>query len=405
MKGMSKREEGDDTELNKVHGATPRFGVVVSAVTLVVVIAGALGTWSIFKNQQDHFAWRLITSQKPGNSGIGWALEHLNGRGVKLNHVVLEPLAFFPQALAADTNPPASQRTAATSRLQAYAADRVLDGIVLRHAWLNRTNFSNSSLKEADLREATLEGADFTGSSLEQAKLDGAVMIRANLTSATLAHVRAPRVNLEGATAIHAGFQEADLASANLQKMIGIGAFFDNAGMTAVLLDGAVLGGASLASVDLTGAILNDTKLDYANLTDADLSQAFIGDTNFKGANISGMHLAGAKGLEDAQWKGAWAWVDNTDALTAATWLDGAVMDAWTKVLSDVIVYYSVTCREAWLERVASEIQSADVAVAIRLYRPPKQGDCVVTGHKIVSNEESLPDKVAYQAGSVDVGD
>ena len=109
MKGMSKRAEGEDPELNKVHGATPRFGVVVSVVTLVVVIVGAFGTWSIFKNQQDHFAWRLITSQKPGNSGIGWALEHLNGRGVKLNHIVLEPLGFFPQALAADTNPPASE--------------------------------------------------------------------------------------------------------------------------------------------------------------------------------------------------------------------------------------------------------------------------------------------------------
>ena len=363
-----------------------------------------VGTWTILNNQRDHFAWRTIASQKPGNYGVGWALEHLNKKGVALNHVVLEPRVFFAEAQAAGTNQDSPERRSTGRTLQAYAAGRVLDGIVLRHGWLNHTNFSNSSLKEADFREATLKDANFTGSNLEQAKLSKADLDGANLTAAILVKAQALGVNLERATAIRANFGEAELANGNLKDIRGVGAFFDKAEMAMVRLNDAGLEGASLKGVVLTNAIMNDAELDYADLTNADLRNAHIADTSFKGANISGMKLEGAKGLGEAKWKGAWAWADNADTMSAATSLKWSEEEqaTWKEVLSKVVVYYATTCREAWKARVAEEIQSEDFVVAARLYRPPEP-DCRASAPTTVLNEESDPEKVAYQPSALKV--
>ena len=386
--------------------ATPLAPIVLSIASIVVVVVSAVGTWSILENQQDHFAWRIITSQKPGNSGVGWALEHLNTQGVPLNHIVLEPLEFFQQAHAQDHDLSATGTEAI--RLQTYVAQSVLDGIELRHAWLANTNFSHSSLKAADLREAVLKGANFShaalhaadlrnatlerarldGSHLDQAKLDDAVMIKATLNAATLAEVSAPRVNLEDASAIKARFDNAKLASANLRRVIAIGAFFDEATMAEVSLDHAQLGGASLEGVDLTGAVLNDTQLIYANLSGADLSAAQIHEADFKGANISGMILGGSKGLEAAHWKGAWAWADETVALVNAQWDDTASSNVWRKVLMVDVAYYKESCRDAWRERVAREARGGEIQIAavISLYRPPEEATCIVSAHAVIDD-------------------
>lgn len=403
MSSISERqdEQGNDDRMSKTERGGGRYDVILPVITLAVVIVGAVGTWTILEYQKEHFAWRIISSQKPGNTGVGWALEHLNEKGEALNHVVLEPFVFFSEAQAADTSLDTPGGRTAGKALQAYAAERVLDGIVLRHGWLNHTNFSKSSLKKADFREATLKSADFTESNLEEARLADANLNKANLTGATLVRAQAQRVSLEGATAIRTRFDGAKLAEGNLKQMIGIGAFFDRAEMTKARLNDAELEGASLKGTDLIGAIINDTELDYANLTDADLQKAYIGDTSFKGANISGIKLGGATGLQNAKWEGVWAWADNADAMSAATWPKGVHEEqiAWKEILSNVVVYYSTTCKEAWSARVAEEMQSDNLVVATRRYRPPEP-NCVSVGSKKALNEESDTDRVAYRASS-----
>lgn len=401
MKSISERKdgEGNDERMSKMGRGAWRFGGVVPYLSLVIAIGSMVITWTSLKNQEDHFAWRIISSQKPGNSGVGWALEHLHEKGIALNHVVLDPLVFFTEAQAADTTLDAPKGRTARRALETYAAERELDGIVLRYGRLSHTNFSHSSLKEADFREAILKDANFTGSNLEQAKFTKADLDGADLTDAILVKIQALEVNLERATATRADFGEAELAKGNLKNIRGVGAFFDKAKMTKVLLKDAGLEGASLKGVVLINADMTDAELDYADLTDADLRNAHIADTSFKGTNISGMNLEGAKGLREAEWKGAWAWADNADTMSAATSLKWSEEDqaTWKEVLSKVVVYYAATCREAWKARVAEEIQSEDFVVAARLYRPPEPNNCRASSPTTVLNEEFDPEKVAYQ--------
>ena len=75
-------------------------------------------------------------------------------------------------------------------------------------------NFSQSTLREADLRHATLIDADLSGATLVGADLTGARLRNANMRNANLAHVRFDGADLLGAQFFGADLRGADLGAA-----------------------------------------------------------------------------------------------------------------------------------------------------------------------------------------------
>jgi uncharacterized protein YjbI with pentapeptide repeats len=127
------------------------------------------------------------------------------------------------------------------------------DSIVsLKHAHLEKINFSQANLSEADLSQANLNEANLSEADLSQA----------NLRYANLRHA-----NLSGADLLGA-----DLRGANLSK---------------IKLSQAILGKANLSEANLSRALLVEADLFGANLDGANLAQSNLSKAkSLKGATM-----------------------------------------------------------------------------------------------------------------------
>ena len=183
-------------------------------------------------------AWQLLTTQAPGNSGKGPALEYLNGEdGLFCWHgwclVTMKPQTPLG---GIDLSPP--DRTPGDPDGDPQGA--YLAGVSLSDAHLQRANLSGADLKGADLSGARLRKTNLSGAILEEADLSDASLWDANLSGANLKWA-----NLSGAELFDANLSGAELYGANLS--------------------GASLRGANLSGAELRWANLRGlTSLDQA---------------------------------------------------------------------------------------------------------------------------------------------
>lgn len=183
--------------------------------------------------------------------------------------------------------------------------------IHLEEANLSRVNFREANLREANLHETNLYRADLSSANLSQARLTrtnlrGANLRGANLTGADLSESRmtvekagrnAPGTLQVGAVrypALRANLSNTLLSHARLRAADLIGADLGEANLQGADLAGANLSYANLQGADLTGAMLTEATLIGANLQEADLTGATL-----TAAILDDADLRGAKGIEE----------------------------------------------------------------------------------------------------------
>lgn len=192
-------------------------------------------------------AWQLLTTEAPGNSGKGEALEYLNSRKIPL-----EGIDLTPPILAEEWKQiPIEERRVVGHCLQST----YLRKVELPKAILTNATLVCADLQQADLREANLRNADLRGADLRGAKLQGA--------------------NLE------AGMQRATPSYARLQ-------------------------GAALSHAKLSTSVYTDLR--EANLSDARLQGANLSDAGLQGANLVEAKLRGVTGIQCSELKQTANW-------------------------------------------------------------------------------------------------
>ena len=162
-----------------------------------------------------------------------------------------------------------------------------LSCIDLHNTYLEGSNFSASVLDRADLGLSLATDTDFSNTSMKSANLYYLDLSDANLQGAKLQYARMPGICLS-----HARLVDADLQHANL------GVYSHSVNHTTQFCgqsDNATLTPANLSDADLTGANLADADLTGANLTGTNLTQA-----NLSHAKVSSEQLAKAKSLAGA---------------------------------------------------------------------------------------------------------
>lgn len=192
-------------------------------------------------------AWQLLTTQAPGNSGKGPALEYLNNEDGLLCWggsclVTMKPRTSLR---GIDLSPP--DKTPENP-------DDDPPGAYLRGVFLSGADLGSANLPRADLVQANLSGARLFSANLSGADLAGA--------------------NLSGAT-----FRLANLSGAHFERANLSGADFDRAN-----LSGAYFNRTNLSGADLGGANLLGANLDRANLSGANLVEANLSGANLRGA-------------------------------------------------------------------------------------------------------------------------
>ena len=201
---------------------------------------------------------------------------------------------------------------------------RVLTGIQLHSANLNRAHLRETDLFGADLRYAYLGGADMRGAILQASRLQGARLIdtklqgvdlrevnlhSANMAGALLQGANLKRARLPGANLTLANLSDADLTLADVRGAGLSGAKLQGATLTGAKFQGAELNGAELQGADLyearfqeatlvraklDGTNLTNTQLQEANLSGAQLQQAILVRANLESASLFGANLQGA---------------------------------------------------------------------------------------------------------------
>lgn len=375
---------------------------------VLIAIGGITVSYQILKNQEDHFAWQTISSQKPGNSGLGEALKRLKEQDdVSLNYTVLGPSTWIRDAKAEER-----------SRIpKAYIGKVDLEEIDLSHSWLGYTDFSEARMNRAKLRWTTLDETNFTGTQLEKAELREAEGVKTVLNRVNMKKAVAPGIKLYEAVALDAEFDGSDLRDSVLRGITALGASFKKtnlqkaklinahiqraefnyaemkeADLTGAGAEHAVFKGADLTKAMLSKANLEDADLKWtcfadavlknaqlhranaevANFAGANLEGASINKVSFKGSNISQIKVSGAIGLSDAVWEGTWIWSGQKPEVRN---LSPAEETAWKEVISKLIVYKE-DCRNEWIGRIERERKNRDEEIAMSLYRPPERSSC-----------------------------
>ena len=342
-------------------GLISSIGTLIGIIVAVVSLSSSL---KILENQENDFAWSTITNPRPGNSGMGSALRHLNEKGIFLDRIYMKPIGLISAANAQKISEP---------RPKVYIGAIKLDGIKLRNAWLNNTNFSEASLNHADMREVMIEGADFSKAKLEFAdlrkargknvilvgsfmgktKLGYASLPEAKLNNARMINANAKKINLKKANALATRFDGTNLSEGVLSEIYGLGASFVKSILNEVNMEAATLGGASFEDASLKGANLTNASASYANFTNADMTGSNVSFATFTGANLSNIKMTDAKGLSDATWRGAWVWDDNITETNH---------DDWIKIVSGFRVY-DKKCRNDWEKRVKSVERKSKIKI------------------------------------------
>jgi uncharacterized protein YjbI with pentapeptide repeats len=178
---------------------------------------------------------------------------------------------------------------------------RSLDYAVLRDTGLQRVDFTQGSLRNANLDGVHLEGALLNAAHLEGATLNRAHLEGAAFDGAYLAGASLWGAHLEGASLWGAHLQGASFA---LVRQFRIGdrqltVLAKHADLWGALLVGADLRGAWLYGADLRGAWLYGANLQGAVLDHAHLEGAWLEGTHLEGASLKAAYLEGAS-LDDA---------------------------------------------------------------------------------------------------------
>lgn len=360
----------------KYGGFVAPVSSVVTLIGVYIAVESLSSSQKILENQEDHFAWQTMTNPRPGNSAIGAALEHLNEKGFILERVYMKPTGLIPAANAQNIS---------NSRPNVYIGPVKLDGIRLRNSWLSNTNFSEVSLKYADMRGVTIEDtnfsksilkfADFTNASgrnvifsdsvMEKIKLVSASLPKAKLNRALLTSANARRVKLREAYALATRFDGANLSGGELLDIVALGASFVKSTLDDVDLENARLRGSSFEGASLKRANLTNAIVSFANFTDSDMTGITVEFASFTGANMSNVKMKDARGLKEATWRGAWMWDDSKIPYDH---------DDWRKIVSGFRVYDN-RCRDEWKERSKLVERNAvkPVGFLSRYAYPPEQ--------------------------------
>lgn len=108
-------------------------------------------------------------------------------------------------------------------------SNRNLNGIAMENSILIRTDFRNSSLKNANLRKTYLFQTDLRGVTLEGADLREAILDRSNLSGLQLTGMDLTGVSFKGANLTQTNFSNSNLTNANFEGAIVRGLRFDQA--------------------------------------------------------------------------------------------------------------------------------------------------------------------------------
>ena len=136
---------------------------------------------------------------------------------------------------------------------------------------LSKANLHRANLRKANLFEANLTGADFSQSSLRDANLGRTNLSRANLCEAILDGAEIRNANLEKANLTKASLFETRIGSANLR--------------------GADLSHANLSCANLNQTDLREANLSYTNLTQANLVSTRIDQAKVSGSTVYGINV------------------------------------------------------------------------------------------------------------------
>ena len=176
----------------RVKAAEP-WGILLAVIALFLAL---VTFWIDYRDRvEEHtvWAWQLLTTKAPGNSGKREALEYLNREDGLLWMIRLK------------------ERTSLTGIDLSVAEDQpgsFLVGIDLADA-----DLTNANLVGVNLADANLGGADLVGVNLADANLGGANLTGANLTGADLADA-----NLRGARLTNANLTAANLSNPDARR-------------------------------------------------------------------------------------------------------------------------------------------------------------------------------------------
>ena len=177
--------------------------------------------------------------------------------------------------------------------------NRVLTGIRLHSANLNRAALHGADLFGADLRYAYLGGADMRGAILQASLMQGAKLVDTKLQEVDLREVSLHGANMAGALLQGANLKRARLPGANLTL-----ADLRGADLTLADVRGAGLSGAKLQDAILTGAKFQDAELNGTELQGADLYEAKFQRVTLVRAKLNGTNLTNTQ-LQEANLAGA----------------------------------------------------------------------------------------------------
>ena len=256
-------------------------------------------------------AWALLTTPASGNSGKVEALEYLATHLPReVDELVGDSVVLSGIDLSCETmGGMEGEDDTATCTRPTYL--RGLD--LSRETHGARVRLNGANLSGADLLSANLRGAR-----LGRANLSGVILFDANLSEASL----------EGVDLSGAFLRDADLRGTILEFADLNGTSLGGAKLSGASLWAANLSEASLAFANLSAADLVDADLSGADLRNADLSGAFLWDADLSGANVSSADFTDARGLETANFTGAWAWADAPSPINLPVAIDLCVFDA-----------------------------------------------------------------------------
>jgi uncharacterized protein YjbI with pentapeptide repeats len=160
---------------------------------------------------------------------------------------------------------------------------------------------SNLSLVRINVDRAVMIKTDLAGTDFSEASLKGADLNKSNISNTWFVKADLGKTNLAGAFGTRPRFSEANMAGSDLSKIE-----LSRADMVRTRLEAADLTGAQLVRSNLKEARLTGAKLIASNLSRAVLAGADLSDADLSGAylyltRIESTDLSGAKGLTPQQ--------------------------------------------------------------------------------------------------------
>jgi uncharacterized protein YjbI with pentapeptide repeats len=162
-------------------------------------------------------------------------------------------------------------RVANLQKANLYGAN--LQKANLEFAKLQKTKLLAANLQEARLEQANLRGADIESADLQKADLSGANLQKTDLKFAKLQESILYAAKLQESDLVSANFQRADLRHANLQE---------------TNLDDVKLGETLLDTANFQKANLWDSNLREENLIRVNFHETQLSKANIRGANLYG---------------------------------------------------------------------------------------------------------------------